>query len=207
MNLRRSARRGLSLLELLFVAFLFLLAMGMITTLFIYGSRAINSSTARTDQSMRRVEVSARLRQAMLSSYQSGNTVFYRNDNSDDLVMSLISSRATDGHRDWSAVNQRPVFHAYEVFYREPTDQSLRWHRYQQPPFEIARPLDPSSIVPLISSPNLKLLDSVTSFQLYAVADGTVRDGWANPLGVRLTQVTQRSTPIVTEISFKFVSP
>ncbi len=200
------SRAGASLAEVIVVCLLFLLAMALIATLFSYGVRMTRAGEGRADQSSGRTKVASLLRQAMLSSYQSGNTAFYRDNNPDDLVLSFISTRDADGARDWDDGTQQPVFHGYEVFYREPSDGSLRWCRIGTAKSKIASALGKSDILTKLSPQDLKLADSVKSFQLYSPDDGSIRQEWANPLGVRLTLETTRSTTIVTEIPFKFVS-
>lgn len=203
-----SGRRalGISLLEAMIVSVLFLLAMGMIATLFHFGTRATRSGGARADQSMERLDVASRLRRAMLTSYQSGNSAFYQAADTDSLVLCLISSLTVDGEKSWDSDRQAPLFHAYEVFYRNPNDQTLRWRRIETSPSEVARPLTLAEIQPNLSPADLVLARSVSSFQLYSVEDSTVRTGLANPLGVRLVLSTGRNTPLTTEVTFKFAA-
>lgn len=197
---------GVSLAETLVVCLLFLLAMTMIATLFSNAIRMTRAGEGRSDQSAARVKVTSQLRRAMLNSSQSGNTVFYRGNNHNDLVLSLISTLDGNGKRDWDAGTQQPVFHGYDVFYREPSDNSLRQCRVDIPQSKIAEPLPQATILSKISPQDTRILALVETFQLYSLDDGSVREAWANPLGLRLIQHTERSTPITTELSFKFTT-
>lgn len=194
----------MTLSEILVVSFLLTLAMALMAMLFSSAARMTRAAEGRADQSSARVKVASRLRQAMLNSYQSGNTAFYRAGDPDDLVLSVISASDSSGKRDWNAATQSAVFHGYEIFYREPSDDSLRWCRVDIPESKVAAPLSESAILAALSSQDRTLLGSTETFQLYSLVDGTVLDGWANPLGLRLVQQTPRATKIVTEIPFTF---
>lgn len=202
----RDRKAGMTLPEILVVSFLLTLAMAMMAMLFSSATRITRAAEGRSDQSSDRLKVASRLRQAMLNSYQSGNTVFYRGGDPDDLVLSVISTYDSHGKRDWNAATQSAVFHGYEIFYREPSDDSLRWCRVDIPESKVAEPLSESAILAALSSQDRTLLDSIVTFQLCSLVDGAVLDGWANPLGLRLVQQTPRATKMVTEIPFKFPS-
>ncbi len=206
MSKSRRLESGMSLPEVIVVSLLFLIAMSMIAALFASASRSTRSGEARTDLTSKRAEIASKLRQAMMSSYQSGNSVFYRSPGQEDLVLTLISSKKSDGSRDWKASSQRPVFHGYEVFYREQTDDSLRWLRIERPATEVAEPLSESEVRARLSPADLKLAGSVTAFRLYSPYDGSVRQSWANPLGLRIVQETDKKTPVTTELAFKFLT-
>ena len=202
----RRRSQGSSLAETLIACLLFLLALALISTLFGYAVRMTRAGEGRADQTSTRMTVAGRLRRAMLNSYQSGNSAFYRNGELDSLVICLISSRTGDGRQDWDEESQKPVFHGYEIFYREASDNTLRWCRVDIAESRISQPLEQSQVLAALSLQDLELSKDVTNFQLFSLQDGSVREHWANPLGIRLVLSSKRGTPIVTEIPFKFVS-
>ena len=201
--------QGSSLLEAILVTAMFFAALGLISTLFAYGSRFARAGTERSDLGGTRLNVATRLRKAMAGSYQSGNTVFYQTTLPDqnDLAISLISTLDSEGKPGWDAGQQKPLFRGYLVFYRDSGNNTLRTFRVDIAPTSVAVPLTEAEVRSRIGVvPSQSLATLVSTFQLFSPTDSSVLSTWANPLGLRLVQQTSRGTPVTTEIPFKFLS-
>lgn len=203
----RGRAGGFTLIESLLVTVMFLLALGLIGTLFVYGSRFTSGGAERTDLAEVRLTVADTLRRALAGSTQSGNTAFYRGPGAsrDDLVLCLISTLDANGQPGWDAETQKPLFRGYRIFYRDAAESTLKTFRVDIAETSVAAPLDEMSIRAQIgAAPTQTLAVAVDAFQLFSIQDGSVQDGWSNPLGLRLVQGTTRGTPISTDIPFKF---
>jgi type II secretory pathway pseudopilin PulG len=197
----------MTVIEALLVTVIFLGALSLIGTLFLYGSRFSRGGSQRTDLAQARMKAAESLRRAMAGSYQSGNTAFYLTPDPErrDLAISLITTLDAQGRAGWDDVEQKPLFRGYLVYFRDASDDTLKTFRVDIAETSIASPLGESEVrTRMASDPAQTLAVSVDTFQLFSPQDGSVRGAWANPAGLRLIQGSSRGTPTATEIPFKF---
>jgi prepilin-type N-terminal cleavage/methylation domain-containing protein len=197
-------RRGFSLIETLVTMAVLTVALVLVGTLFQYGVRISTSAEGRNALQGERLKVARQIRRALADSYRSGNTAFYMANPGpqEDLVISIIAQDS------WDPMNQEALFGGYHIYYREASDDTLRYLQHTITPDPVAAPLTEAEVRSVIgANPGVAILRALSVFQLYLPSDGSTGDVLTNPLGLRMTQQTTRDTPLTTEMTYKFVVP
>ena len=210
MTFKPRLSRGMTLIEAVIVVALFSLTMGMVTLLFSYSSRLTKRSEKRVSLQELQIKVSENLRRAMAGSARTGNTFFYWTGSSPegDLVASFITAEDVDGNRAWSEFEQSATYQGYKIFYRDQTDQSLKYYYHPiAATTEVAVPLTEAEIRALLSSATVSgrvLSENMRKFVLFDPFDGSIINEETNPMGLRWRTVTENQCPVITEFTYKY---
>lgn len=205
--MRRFRPTGSSMIEVLVVSALFLGALILLSTLFVYTTRSTTQGNENVDLREQSLQAVEEIRRSMSHSHQSGNSLFTQSGalGNGDLVLCFISTIGPDGP-DWDPDAIRPIFHGYDIYFRDQASNELRKIQVPiNPPTVVANPLPEADITTQIGSgPATLLCPNVTDFEAYIPIDRTPTMTWANPLGVRIVQTNSRNAPLVTELPYRY---
>jgi Tfp pilus assembly protein PilV len=199
----------MTLVEALITCALLIVALVLTAVLFNYSNRTTEASKERSDALGERTGFSERLRKALSNSHRSGNTYLYltSSDLDPDLAVSLITTKDANGEKGWNTATQRPIYQGYRIFYRDSTDNTIRYLHHAVTPTEVAQPLEEAELRTAIASGTSRILvREATELCLYSLEDGSISPTESNPLGLRWRVGLERGNSILTEFSFKFVN-
>lgn len=202
----RLVPRGLTLIELVVVMGIFSIAMGLVAFLFSSTVRYMRVSDERVDTKESRIKLATVLNDAIMSSHQDGNTLFYQgpSPSSGSLVVSFISTRDTLGQAGWDPLLQCPIYRGYRIFYVDETTKELKVATVTIAETTTPQSLAKADILTKIQPTTDRVLArSVVAFRLVSTVDATPLATWSNLAILQLTQETSRGTPIVTEVPFR----
>lgn len=202
--MKNPKQRGYSLIEIMVSMALISIALAMTGALFHFGVKMNRTAEERNALQGDRLKLSRKLQRTLGNSYRSGNTAFYMTvpGGQDDLALSIIVPDS------WDDDNQQMLFGSYDVYYRQASDDTLRYLQIPITPTEVANPLSETDLrAAITATPGVVILESVSLLQLFTPPDGAADELMGNPIGLRLTQQTTRGTPLTTELTFKLVSP
>lgn len=200
--------RGMTLFEVVASTSVLLLALAMIAGLF-QAAVGYGKNDDRLELDQKRLRFATKLRRALSDSYLTGVTGLYLDGQSqNNLALSLLSSIDSDQEKGWDNNEGLPLFRCYRIFYRDNDSGDIKEYVHSISPTSQVSPLPLKTITNELSqAPGQSLASSTTSFQLIDPNKEEVINGITNPLRIRFTVDTARGSPIVTEITHKFVAP
>lgn len=200
--------RGMTLFEVVASTSVLLLALAMIAGLF-QAAVGYGKNDDRLELDQKRLRFAIKLRRALSDSYLGGVTSLYLDgQGQNNLALSLLSSIDSDQKNGWDDSEGLPLFKCYRIFYREKDSGDIKEYIYSISPTSLVSPLPLKTITDELSqAPGQSLASSTTSFQLIDPNKEEVISELTNPLRIRFTVDTARGSPIVTEITHKFISP
>lgn len=196
------ARSGATLIEMLVVVALMGAVLGLVATLFAFGSRTTRTSAERTDRVVESALLSERLRMALTSSARSGNTYLYQTGATppSDLALSVISTRNAAGQRGWDLSGQRPLYQSYSIFYLNATDRVIREFSQSLAPSPVAMPLTGPQLQTAIGGASAKdIVLQVSQFALFDPQSRAIATVPSNPVGLRWTVTTSSGGSQINE--------
>lgn len=199
----------MTLAETIIVAALLLAVLGVVASVFQFGSRSTEASKEKTDLMVANSTLADRLRTAVVSSARSGNTFSYPGGHSPatDLAMSVVSTRDTTGAPGWDNSTGRPSYQSYSVFYLDTAAQTIREFSEPFTPTTVPTPMSVTNLHSSILSSSAKdRVKDVVEFVLYDPVDNSVSLTPTNPLGIRWVSVNQRGAPHTTQFAVKIPS-